>query len=153
MNKRLILFVCTGNICRSPMAEYLFRTHLTSRPGWRVASAGVSAVNGIPASIHAIKALAEMGIDLRGHRSQALNRDLIDSASLVVVMTASHKNQVCTVFPDAKDKVHVLKSFADDYRDVEDPIGASLEIYKRIRDEIATALWSLDRYIETLNNT
>ena len=153
MNTRLIIFVCTGNICRSPMAEYLFRRHLTSQPGWKVASAGVFAVNGMPASIHAVKALAEMGIDLHTHRSQALTRDLIDSASLIVVMTASHKNQVCSFFPDAKDKVHVLKSFGDDSGDVEDPIGASLEIYKRIRDEITTALWSLDKYIENLKKT
>jgi len=113
----------------------------------------VAAVNGAPASAHAVQALTEMAIDLRRHRARPLTRELVDSAFLIVVMTASHRDQVCASFPDAADRVHLLKSFGSLSDDVLDPIGMSFEIYKHVRDEIAVALWELDRYIASLDSS
>lgn len=152
MDKKLILFVCTGNICRSPMAEYLFRAHLTSRPDWKVASAGVATVNGAPPSRFATEAVAEMGIDLRFHKSRMITGGLMDDTTLVVVMTEGHREQVCAAFPDAEDRVHLLKSFTSSPGDILDPIGLSFDVYRSVRDEIAEALWDLDRHIAKLDS-
>jgi protein-tyrosine-phosphatase len=78
MPEKLVLFVCTGNICRSPMAEYMFRRHLESQPGWKSRSAGVMAGYGAPASRYAVKAAREIAIDMREHRSQPVTRELVD---------------------------------------------------------------------------
>ncbi|HRI16518.1 MAG TPA: protein-tyrosine-phosphatase, partial [Verrucomicrobiota bacterium] len=65
---KTLLFVCTGNTCRSPMAEALARRALANRPGWRVYSAGLGAVNGQPPSPHAVRAMRMLGLDISGHR-------------------------------------------------------------------------------------
>jgi protein-tyrosine-phosphatase len=152
MNDKNILFVCTGNQCRSPMAEYLFREHFGRQNGWKTASAGLMAGQGIPASSHAVKALAELGIDLKPHRSRPLSRELVDAAFRVVVMTEFHRLQVTDRFPDAAAKVFLLKEFdpAADGEDIDDPVGLSLDVYRHIRDEIATALWGLDAHLARL---
>jgi protein-tyrosine-phosphatase len=144
-----ILFVCTGNICRSPMAEYLFREHHATEHGWRVGGAGTHAPVGSPASREAVKALKEVGIDLRPHRSRQLTDALVDEADLIVVMTEGHRQICLERFPAAADKVHVLKSF--DPRaldeDVMDPIGYPIPVYRAVRDEIASALYGLESYV------
>lgn len=150
--KRL-LFVCTGNICRSPMAEYLLREKLGGRRDWTVESAGVSAVAGIPASVEAVQALRACGIDLRRHRSQPLRRECIDAATLVVVMTRSHRDQLLALFPDALEKLYLLRAFdpkaADP--DLHDPIGMPLRVYRETCDAIRAALPGLVQYMETFH--
>jgi L-threonylcarbamoyladenylate synthase len=136
------VFVCSGNICRSPMAEYLMRRWLGRDSGWAVSSAGTSAVDGMSASVEAVRALAELKIDLRPHRSRQLTGEIVDAASLIVVMTAAHRTAVLERFPGARDKAFALKSFGGRSGDVdvEDPIGAPLEGYRKTRDEINAAL-------------
>ncbi len=153
MPAKMILFVCTGNQCRSPMAEYLFRAHFGRQSGWTSASAGVMAGDGIPASKNAVKALAELGIDLRAHRSRALTRDLVDAAFRVVVMTEFHRLLVTERFPESAGKVFLLKEFdpSADGEDIDDPVGLSLDVYRHVRDEIATALWGLDAQLARTN--
>ncbi|HMP76819.1 MAG TPA: ribose 5-phosphate isomerase B [Kiritimatiellia bacterium] len=136
-----ILFVCTGNICRSPMAEAIFRHRLGDRPGWTVGSAGVAAGRGLPASGEAVRALKEWGVDLSKHKSRPLTGALVDAADWIIVMTDGHAQVVKAVFPEAADRVRLLTDFgARRGGDVPDPIGQSLDVYRHTRDQIDRAM-------------
>ena len=142
----LLLFLCSGNMCRSPMAEYLMREWLGQDSVWSVQSAGVSAGDGLPASWEAVQALRESGIDLLAHRSRRLTRELVDAARVIVVMTDAHRAAVLERFPDARERVRLLGSFGpspEDGDDVGDPIGSSLDVYRRVRDQIRALLPNL----------
>lgn len=143
LEQKLVLFVCSANMCRSPMAEHLLRDWLGPDSDWTVASAGISATDGLRASDEAIEVLKEhLNIDLTPHRSRRLTRELIDAASLVVVMTASHRTRVLQDFPEARGKVFPLTSFGapSSDPDIEDPIGAPVDTYRQVRDRINTVL-------------
>lgn len=155
MGKRLIVFVCTGNICRSPMAEYLFRLQIVSRPEFTVCSAGVMTGYGAPASRFAVKAMNELGVDISAHRSQPVSRDLVEEAELLVVMTGGHRDALLERYPHVADKIVLLKTFDPNRKDedVMDPIGLSLDVYRYVRDDIAAALWGLDRHLQQANES
>ena len=147
---RLVLFVCTGNICRSPMAEALLRHHLPAGTPWRVASAGTCAFDGDAASEGAINALSDAEISLPNHRSQLLTAKRIQEAHVIVAMTRSHRDDILDRFPAAKQKVFLLKSFdpqSGDDKDVPDPIGGTLTTYRRCRDTIAEAIPGLVEFL------
>jgi len=149
--QKKILFVCTGNLCRSPMAEALFRHRMGENSGWEAQSAGTFAALGHPASENAVLALKELGIDLSGHRSQPLTAELVETADLIVVMTAEHRFHLLEVFPEVGNRVFLIKSFGTSKvpADVSDPYGGSLNTYMRIRDEIDRALSDLILFIRT----
>ncbi len=140
----MVLFVCTGNTCRSPMAEALF-LHRQGDMGWKARSAGVFADRGSPASPNAVAAMAELGIDLSKHRSQPVTPAMVQKADLIVTMSAGHTAQVCARFPEVENKVFLINAFGTSKvpADVSDPFGGSLNTYKRTRDEIDRALSDL----------
>ncbi len=134
-----ILFVCTGNTCRSSMAEALARHELDKRGlsgRVEVMSAGTLAFSGQPASDHAVAVMKEMDIDLNSHRSTMLSRELIESADLVLTMTARHRMEILNVCPEAESKVHTLAVYAGAGADVPDPFGGGREIYHRCADSL-----------------
>jgi protein-tyrosine-phosphatase len=143
--KKLVVFVCTGNVCRSPMAEYLFRHRIGEDSDWEARSAGVFACSGLPASSGSQEALEDWKIDLAPHRSQPLTDELTRAADLIVVMTEQHRRDVAAQWPDRADRVKLLTSFGTngDAPDIPDPIGMSIHVYRTTRDRIDSALADL----------
>lgn len=141
-----ILFVCTGNTCRSPLAEVITRRALERR-GWthvEVDSAGTSAVWDEPASEGSLQAAREIGLDLSGHRSQPLTRELIDGADIIVGMTPSHVSVVEAMGGDKK--VSLITDFMNEPEagePIRDPLGGPPEEYADVRDRIARAIEAL----------
>ncbi|MCP5487199.1 MAG: ribose 5-phosphate isomerase B [Verrucomicrobia bacterium] len=142
MDRKQILFVCTGNICRSPMAEALFRHRFSEATGWIACSAGTSAPLGMPASEEAVQALAEIGIDATGHRSQPVTRELVTNSTVILAMTERHRHDILRFAPELADRIHLLTDFSLSRpgRDIPDPIGLSLDVYRVTRDAIDSAL-------------
>src|ERR1700726_5012460 len=151
MTLKNILFVCTGNVCRSPMAEGLFRQMVANRPDIRVRSAGVSAFPGQPPSPHAVEVLAELRVDISKLRSLPLSEEMVRGASCIIAMTRSHMESIHYLFPEAAEKTFLLREF-EDYApslDVSDPIGMGREAYEVTRDIIRRALPGILKFIDS----
>jgi len=136
---RRILFICTGNLCRSPMAAAMLRARLAQDPqrrGWEVTSAGLWAEEGLPASPHTVAVMAERGYDLSDHRSRPVTPELIRRADLILGMTPHHVEALRLAFPDAAGKIHLLAEMVGASYGVEDPYGQSLLAYQAVADEL-----------------
>ncbi len=131
-----VLFVCTGNSCRSVMAEYLFKKMLKDRPDITVASAGTGVYFQGSASSEALKVLREEGIDAYGHVSQPVTNMLLKKSDLVFVMTRAHRSQVLERVPGVEKRVYLLGEFSsrkvhhERDLDIPDPIGKAHSEYQ-----------------------
>jgi len=140
--KTTILFVCSGNTCRSPMAEGIARMVLANNRGLppdelessgiTVISAGSYAAAGNKATAEAIEVARQMGFDLSRHRSRPLTAELINQADHIYTMTRAHAAAVAATAPSAVDKVSAL----DPDQDIEDPIGGDVSLYKQVAEQI-----------------
>lgn len=127
-----VLFVCTANVCRSPMAQGLFLAALGENVDhWRVESAGVAAVEGAPASQKTLELLAERGIDLSSHKSRPVDRYLMEQFNLILVMEHRHKQILQSQFPQFASKVYLLSEMVGEQREIDDPGGGTMEDYRR----------------------
>ena len=135
------------------MAEYILRARLGLHAAWQVASAGVAAVSGLPASAAAVQVCTELNVDLRPHRSQPVTQELLHASQWIVVMTESHREQLLHLYPAAAPRLRLLKSFgfSEAFGDIPDPIGGSIEVYRTVRNQIESALSDLILFLMEQN--
>jgi len=148
-----ILFVCTANVCRSPMAEHLFAQSLSKANldnKFEVSSAGLSAMDGDKASQNSIDACKEIGLDISEHRSNALTRASMQEAKVIFCMTESHRALLNMYFELPQGyPVYLMREFLEHgSRELPDPFGQDIEVYRDCRDHMVEAIPSLVDWVE-----
>jgi tRNA threonylcarbamoyl adenosine modification protein (Sua5/YciO/YrdC/YwlC family) len=143
----IVLLVCTGNTCRSPMAEVICRQMIAERLGCTAAelgdhgvmvmSAGLSAMMGGRPTPEAVSVMSTMGLQLADHESQPLTTQLVNHADIIWTMTRSHRQSIIMQWPEASARTVVL---APDQSDIPDPIGGPIEYYQQCAEQIKTHL-------------
>ena len=151
-NIRNILFVCAGNICRSPMAEWQLKALLRENPitGMQVGSAGLIALPDNAASFNAVRVARENSISLEEHRARLVNTELIDNADLVLVMESHQGHELIANHPQASEKILLLRHFArygSRERGISDPYGRNLEAYRFCFEDIKECVESLHEWL------
>jgi ribose 5-phosphate isomerase B len=137
--KHLVLFVCTGNICRSPMAAGLFNVRakdLGEAQEFAAESAGTRGVEGAPASAYGIQMMAQRHVDIQAHRGRSVTREMMEQSSVVIVMTMSHREALAAEFSKFRSKIHMMSELNDRMYDINDPYGGSLDEYTFYAQEL-----------------
>ena len=134
-----IVFICTGNTCRSPMAEGLFKAlNGEQKTGLEAVSAGIFTNNGMPASENAVIVSKELGADISNHKSQMLNGNIVNDAKYLVCMTGAHYDQILLKFPNVSYKLFTLLP-----TDIDDPFGGNIDEYRSCATQIKSAVESI----------
>lgn len=149
-----IMFVCTGNICRSPMCEYYFQK-LVNESGlendFLISSCGTYANTGESSTINAIESMKKYGVDLNKHRAKNIDDIDIENYDLILCLTLSHKNAVLGLYPSLKGRVYTLKEYIhpnEKYKNIDDPWGFNLNVYNECANEIVNSLDELLKKIK-----
>jgi protein-tyrosine-phosphatase len=150
--RKTVLFVCTGNSCRSVIAEALLKKIFWERHRHdvEVLSAGITMLSGMAASDQAQEVLRKEGIDVSGHVSRQVTRSMIDKSDIILVMEKIHEAKVLSLAPEAKHRLFLLKEFAriqDNALDIEDPMGRDDAFYAQT---FATIKEAVERVAEIL---
>ena len=131
-----ILFVCTGNTCRSPMAQVIAESAVnklgSDKHAIVIDSAGVAAGDGHRASAEAVEVMDQWGIDLSGHQSEIITLELVDRADVIYAMTPAHAHALVRMVPESRAKVFPL----DAMHPVLDPIGGPIEVYREVAEQL-----------------
>lgn len=151
--KKSVLFICTGNTCRSPMAEGLFRKAVEERGDFEVLSAGVAAYPGDPANPETSKLLSGRGISLASFSSQPVTQELVEKATHVFAMTSGHLEALENLFPNYSDKFYLTCEFVEIPgrgvgADVPDPIGMGRKAYEETAKTLDQAIPTLIAFID-----
>lgn len=149
-----IMFVCTGNICRSAMAHGYMQKKVNddyNNNKYLISSCGTYAINGDKSTNNAILAMKEYDVDLNNHRATNINDIDIENYDLILCMTTGHKRNVQELYPKLKDKVYTLKEYVNnniEYKDIDDPWGLNLSVYRTCAKEIVDNVDKLIKKIE-----
>ena len=148
-----VLFVCTANVCRSPMAEHLFaRAIEQSEISQNIVStsAGLSAMDGDKASQNSIDACEELGVDITDHRSTGLSRTTLQEASVVFCMTESHRALINMYFELPQGyPIYLMREFIEgESKELPDPYGQDIDVYRQCRDRMLECMPSLINWVE-----
>lgn len=136
----VIMFVCTGNLCRSPMAEGLLRQRLAEEglaAQYQIISSGIWAVDGSPASENAVVAMQERGIDISDHIAHTITADDVAEADLILCMSHEHEQMIQNTWPQYNWKVYRLSEMVKKRKDVRDPYRGSLKEYRACAEVIS----------------
>lgn len=148
--KKRLVFVCTGNTCRSPMAEYLLKHRMEEKypyllDKYEIISRGILYLEGNPISEEVKNLLQEEGINVRDHRSRRLNREILLSSDLIIVMEKKHRDYILNIEPTLEPRIFLLSKFSPEgeERDIPDPISKPLERYRDVYVTIKEAVEEL----------
>ena len=137
--KPVVLFICTGNICRSPMAVALLKAKMAEQgepDRFIVASAGTWAVDNQPASENTRRVLEKRGVRLDTHRGRTVTRAMLDEAAVVLTMTRAHLDALQAEFPNVRAKTHLISELVGQFYDIADPYGGSMSEYEATAREL-----------------